>query len=40
MYLYGLGDGILLIEQNNVKLYVLLEEHLTKEYIARLAEMD
>ena len=28
------------IEQNNVKLHILLEEHLTKEYIARLAEMD
>lgn len=28
------------IEQNNVKLYVLLKENLTKEFIARLAEMD
>jgi hypothetical protein len=28
------------IEQNNIKLYVLLEKDLNKEYIARLAEMD
>ena len=27
-------------DQNNIKLYVLLEEHLTEEYIRRLAEMD
>lgn len=28
------------IEQNNVRLFVLLEHQLTKEYIGRLAEMD
>ena len=28
------------IEQNNVKLFILLEENLTKEYIGRLTEMD
>lgn len=28
------------IEQNSIKLYVLLDQHLTKEYIGRLAETD
>ena len=28
-----------IIEQNKIKLYILLEEQLTKDYIARLAQL-